>query len=269
MIKVLIVEDETLLRKGLIHTFDWTSVGCIVIGEAEDGISGLNLIEALDPDIVITDIRMPAMDGLEMLKIASATKKFTSILLTGHSEFDYAKKAVSLKVFEYLLKPIDEKQLTNTLLKAIEQINQEKLISALNDKGYSEFSPNFEKFFKKENNLDYYVKEALATIKNNYQTDLSVSVVAGDLQISKSYLCRRFKEQTDNTFVEFLNKYRVTKAIHLLDKGDLQIAQVAAEVGFNQYKNFAKVFKRYVGMTASEFINSNIRILDKDTSYSK
>ena len=122
MYRVMIVEDEELLRKGLIFTFDWASLNCLIVGEARNGKEGLEMIRTLNPDLVITDIKMPVMDGLTMLSQFKQAS-FESIIMTGFEEFDYAKKAIELNVAKYITKPIDEKELRAAIQDIIQKIN--------------------------------------------------------------------------------------------------------------------------------------------------
>ena len=115
MLKVLLVEDENLIRRGLQYKMDWTEVNCVVVGEAATGKEGLARMRELRPDIVITDIRMPDMDGLEMLREGRAVCPFHAIIISGYGEFDYAQQAIRLGVAEYLLKPVDVNELRNCL----------------------------------------------------------------------------------------------------------------------------------------------------------
>ena len=118
MKKVLVVEDEQLIRRGLIRQMDWESCGCRVVGEAVNGENGLMMIEKLRPQIVITDIRMPVMDGLEMLRRSKDQYGYQAVVISGYSEFEYAQKALAMNVSGYLLKPIDLQDL-NVLLKKL------------------------------------------------------------------------------------------------------------------------------------------------------
>jgi two-component system response regulator YesN len=263
MLKVLIVEDEDIIRKGLVYTFDWIKVDCTIVGEACDGQEGLKLIRVLSPDIVITDIRLPEIDGLKMIELASRTNAFCSIILTGYSEFEYAKQAVSLKVFEYLLKPVDEEKLAQTITRVHAYFEQMSLISRLKQKDSVSPLVDPEVFFASWTKPNYYVGQALRLIQSNYCGRLNIKGIASSLQVSCSYLSRKFKEETAHTFGEFLNKYRVQKAIEMLDQGNLRITEISDRVGFGEYKSFNSVFRRYVGMTCSEFAKSRVRIVYK------
>ena len=115
ILRVFIVEDEEMIRKGLVHTINWAGMGCLVVGSAADGRSGLSSILQKRPDVVITDIRMPEMDGLEMLERALAVYSFRIILLTSYADFDYARRAISLRACDYLLKPLRPGQVAEVM----------------------------------------------------------------------------------------------------------------------------------------------------------
>ncbi|MFM1567856.1 response regulator, partial [Helcococcus ovis] len=125
MYKVLLVEDELFIRRGLTYLFNWEKVNCTIIGEAENGQIGLEMIKKLNPDIVILDINMPILGGLDMLKQVK-NKNFESIILSGYDEFEYAKDAINQNAIAYLLKPVDYDELKNALNKAISNIKKNK-----------------------------------------------------------------------------------------------------------------------------------------------
>ena len=134
MYKVLIVEDEEMIRKGLHYTYDWLAKDCIVVGEAKNGKEGLEKIEELKPDIVLVDINMPLMNGIKMLEKSMGEYLYSAIIISGYDEFDYAKSAIKLGVSEYLLKPIDENQLFEAIDRAKEQIKIKKQYEIVRDK---------------------------------------------------------------------------------------------------------------------------------------
>ena len=107
-LKVIIVEDNPLTVRSLVETIDWSALGCYIAGTAYDGESGRKLILSEKPDILLTDIRMPQSNGLEMLEaVRDEVSECKVIVITGYEEFQYAVKAVKLSVFDYLLKPVD------------------------------------------------------------------------------------------------------------------------------------------------------------------
>lgn len=127
MFKVLIIDDEPIIRKGLRNIINWKNFECEVCGEASDGLKGIELINELHPEIIITDVRMPAMDGLTMIKeVKEALPGTKIIILTGYRDFDYAQDALKLGAFDYLLKPTKIDQLNSVIGKAVNDLKRQK-----------------------------------------------------------------------------------------------------------------------------------------------
>ncbi len=125
--KVFLVEDEIVTREGIRDSVDWASAGLRWCGEAPDGELALSMIEAEAPDILITDIKMPFMDGLELSRIVRRRLPQTRIvILSGHDEFRYAQEAIQLGVTDYLLKPVSAQELLDALLRIRTQIEEER-----------------------------------------------------------------------------------------------------------------------------------------------
>ena len=124
MKSVLVVEDELIIRKGLIRQVPWTEYGCVVKGEASNGRDGIHQIETLRPQIVITDVRMPVMDGLEMIRLTKERYPYRAIVISGYSDYEYVRKALSLSVADYLLKPVDLTQLGCLLRRNVAQLEE-------------------------------------------------------------------------------------------------------------------------------------------------
>ena len=127
MIKVIVVDDERFVRMGIVGETDWKTLGCEVVGEAENGLEALDLVHEKDPDLMICDIRMPKMNGLEMLKkLREEGNPVQVIFLTAYSEFSYAREALKLYAFDYLLKPFEDGELEDAILRAKERIETER-----------------------------------------------------------------------------------------------------------------------------------------------
>lgn len=257
MYKLIIVEDEEIIRKGLVHTIDWLSLDFTVVAEGKDGEEGIYLIEKYKPDLVITDIRMPKINGLEMINEAKKNNKFESIIITSYGEFEYAQKAISIGVKDYILKPIDE----GALFKKINEIkinidknriyeNIKKHTSNKNEMDLTNF-----KVYIDSKDVNSYVKYAIKKIKEEYNEKISIEGIADELGVSSSYLSRKFKNETSYTFLDMLNKYRVQKAVEILskDKYKFRVYEVAEKVGFSDYKHFCCIFKKYTNLSAKDF----------------
>ena len=124
--RVIVVDDEEEIREGIIRKIDWNALGYEVVGSAENGVEALELAEHLHPDVIMTDIKMSFMDGLQLCEhIAEKMPSVKMIIFSGFDDFEYAQKAIKLNVTEYLLKPVNAQELTQTLKKLKSQLDQE------------------------------------------------------------------------------------------------------------------------------------------------
>lgn len=132
--RIILVDDEEEVRKSIIKKIDWNAAGFQVVGDAENGEEALERIEALEPDVVLTDIRMPYMDGLTLAeKVRQRFPSTKIVIFSGYDDFEYAKQAIKLNVTEYILKPVNVEELT-AILKRIkanldEEIEQKRNVS--------------------------------------------------------------------------------------------------------------------------------------------
>ena len=244
MYRVLIVEDEDIIRKGIAYTMDWVGMGCTIVGEAANGQEGIDKIKELQPDIVLADIMMPVMDGIEMIRKVREIVSCKFVILTSYADFDYAKQAIDLDVSAYLMKPVDEEELKNSIAKIVLEIEKEHKLSQI-DKDTV--------FIKTEKENDY-IRHILDETKERYAEKISIETFSDELMVSASYLSRKFKESTGTSYLDFLNKYRVQQAVKLLETGKYKVYEVSDLTGFSDYKHFNTVFKRYTGCAPSEFV---------------
>ncbi|MEG1520236.1 MAG: response regulator [Clostridia bacterium] len=258
MIRVLIVEDEDMIRRGLIYTFNWLEMGCVIVADGANGLDGLEKIQKFTPDLVIADIKMPKMSGLEMVeKAQSQGYVFETIILTSYSDFDYAKTAIKLKVEDYILKPVNEDKLKAVIEKIsckVEEKNRTEQVAKVVTNAIQILNLEGIELNSIQSN---YVSKALAIIKEHYAEKISIEKIADELEVSASYLSREFKRYTSNTFLEFLNKFRIQRAVELLSGGQLKVYEVGEKVGFFDYKHFYDIFKKYAGMSPSGYINND------------
>jgi len=178
MLRVMIVDDEYYFREALKVSLRWNELGFIICGEAKNGREALEKLDELKPDIILVDINMPIMDGLDFVQeIRKAERACKIIILTGHSEFLYAKQAVQLGVYNYILKPVNEQELTDTLFKIKKNIDRERNIKIEFDK------------------LKQQVKESLPLLKDKFLNELiQGSLIRNENDIEKrmGYLGIRF-----------------------------------------------------------------------------
>ena len=223
-LRVVVVEDEYYVRKGIINSFDWNELECEVVGEAQNGKKGAVIIEELRPDVVVTDIEMPVMSGIEMVKLLK-NKQIEAgyIFLTAHQKFTYVHSALKLEAVDYLLKPFRYEELKQSLEKVREKLTGNSV--SVDDR------TELEKEIRAKNN---YVKEAISYVRDNYGKDISNITAANHLDINSAYFCRLFKKETGYTFGQYLTHYRVHIAAGLLTNFDIRVAEAAEQVGLRK-----------------------------------
>lgn len=253
LLKVIIVEDEDIIRKGLVSTLDWVEMDCMVVADAKDGIEGLEMILELKPDVVITDIKMPRLDGIGMLRQASSMLRFKSIILTSYAEFEYARQAIELKACDYLLKPVDEDKVKVLIERIHEEIEIERSAAVAMENAKKD-TFDLAKYIQMDKSESGYVAEAIRRIQSDYREKISIESISDDLMVSSSYLTRKFKEVTGHKFLDFLNLFRVQQAVKLLSTGRYRVYEISEMTGFTDYKHFCTVFKRYTSMSPMTYI---------------
>ena len=246
MIKVLIVEDENLIRKKLLHFIDYDALGMVVVADGTNGLEGVDLIKKYQPDIVLADINMPEKDGLDMIS-ETLDYDYIAIIISGYDYFSYAQRALKYGVTDYLLKPINLDDLKEALINAREIIYKKRNVISQKTDLENVVDISLDPLIK-----DTTVLEMIDYIKNNYQEKISISDLSKDLAYSESMLNRKFKKEVHITFNEYLNRYRINKAIDLLKNSDYNITEIAYMCGYSSAKYFARVFKKYLGMSPSD-----------------
>lgn len=252
MYKVMIVEDEDMVRNGIVMTIDWAALNCQVVGEAGNGQEGVDKAQCLKPDLVVTDLKMPRMDGVEMIaQLRSKGCQARFVILTAFGDFKFAQSALRLGVSDYLLKPLKDGDLEQALRRIISQMDGEKQTEK-----QTESSVNGFHLPKRTGNK--YVDEAIRYISEHYRQDITISTVADYLEISEGYLSRVFKRETDYTFTSYLSHYRIEIAMELLKNCRVKVYEVADQVGFGDTAWFSAQFKKILGVSPSEYQSSCI-----------
>ena len=240
MYKLLVVEDEDIIRKGLLYTIKWSELNCSIVGEARNGVEGEEAIRQMQPDIVIADITMPVKDGLEMIRDTIEEFDYAAIILSGYSEFEYAKSAIEYGVTAYLLKPLNTEELKKTILSAQKKIEERRRYRGQREEVLKTLA-------------DEAVGKMLEYLKKHYSEKILMSDLEKYCNYSGVVLNRRFKAQTGSTFNEYLNRYRIHMAVSML-RGGVSVHEVSTVCGFSEYKYFNTVFRKYVGYSPKDFI---------------
>lgn len=248
--KVLIVEDEDVIRRGLSMAFNWLEHGCTELLEAADGQEAIEKIRAHRPDIVLLDINMPFADGLEVLERTQKEYRYTSIVLTGYAEFEYARRAMAYDAVAFLLKPVDFNELHTALEKAI--VRRRSLLA------YEHYAENPNDAGKPllpagTRELSDTVRAMLDYVQEHHAEKLTVKAMAADLHYSENFLIRRFKEEMHLNFTDYLNRFRIQKATQMIRARRFTMQEISSDCGFTDYKYFKAVFKRYMCCSPREY----------------
>lgn len=219
MIKIAIVDDEELIRRGISYLLEEAKRSYQVVGMFENGQKALDFLMNYDVDVIITDIRMPVMDGLSFLqKLQQLGKKYQVIILSGYDDFAYAQQAIRFGVKEYLLKPINKDE----LYRAIDRNAAAKVES-------------------KERSVIAEVKEIL---EQEFDQPLDLNYLASRVYLTPKYLSKLFRTETGITIVGYLLSLRMEKAKKLLmENKELKSYEVAERVGYSDPVAFNKIFK--------------------------
>ena len=241
---VIVAEDEELLLNNLVQKIQKADPDFQVAGTAQTGDQALALIEQLSPDLVVTDIRMPVMDGITLLSRVREQSPFTKFIITsGFSDFEYARKSITLNFSDYLLKPVDPDELKEALTK----IKKEFQIAG-ND--YEEIF-NAQTAALTPSQIADLLKDFIV---NNYSEDINLNLIADNLNYSPSYLTKIFCQVYDCTPSRYLINLRMSHAQRLLlHEPGLSIKQIGEMCGYHDQGYFSRIFKKYTGKSPLEF----------------
>jgi two-component system response regulator YesN len=249
MYKVIVIEDETPVRRGILLTTDWVSLECVLAGEAANGEEGLKLALELSPDIIITDVKMPRMNGTEMVKaLKDSGSRSHIIMLTAYNDFNYVQSALRLGVKDYLIKPLKNGDLENSIQTVIDNMKHQIQTSFSENTLLS--VPNLP---PSEHMFNKYIAGAIKYIDSHCREDISLTTVARYLDISEGYLSRIFKKETSYTFTDYLIYYRIKLSMELLKDPRLKVYEVADAVGYSDTTYFSNQFKKIVGMSPTKY----------------
>ena len=242
MYHVFMADDEPWVLIGLKNLIDWKEEGFEIGGEARDGESAWERISHLSPDLIISDIRMPGLNGLDLLdKIRKTGTEAEVIFISGYTDFEYARSALRLGCSDYLIKPVEPGELLGAVRRIREkldvvhgeQTNEEKTSGYLSEK--------------------VLVKEVLAYIGKHYGENITLSEMAQKYRLSDGYFSGMIKKKTGKSFSEHLTEQRIRKAQEFLSSTNQSIAQIAQDVGYHDYFYFIKVYKKITGMTPAAY----------------
>ncbi|WP_059041992.1 response regulator [Paenibacillus rubinfantis] len=257
MWKVLLVEDEVFVRESVREIIAWEELGFTVCGEAGTGTEALEFIRREEPDLVITDIIMPDMDGVELLKQTRAEGHDSRfVMLTCMSDFEYVRQAMEYGASNYILKlSMSVNSLRDTLRKIRgELLSREPQASGtLPAEVAADRQPGALPLLHEEVTSHPEIQKILQYIHAHYAEDITVKSMSQLVMMGENYVSTLFKKKTGHTLIHYLHQVRVNHAIHYLRHSDLPVYEVGHRVGFLNDNYFIKIFKRLTGQTPSQY----------------
>lgn len=233
----LVIDDETHVFLAIKKIIDWKKYN-FTIEYAKNGKDGLNSINELNPSIVFLDMNMPVMNGIEFLE--SVHNKFPDtkfIIVSGYSNFSYAKAGIRYGASDYLLKPLDKVELENVVLKYLQP--------------FENVANN-----KEENDIYNIIEEIKVYIENNYFEDIKVSDFSEKYFFTKEYISKTFSKMYKIGIYEYVLKLRMERAKILLEENRLKITEISTRLGYSNNNYFSKAFKNYYGIPPSDYQNN-------------
>ncbi len=235
-LRVLLVDDEIMIREGFKRLFDWAAHDCEVVGEAADGMEALSRIDALCPDIVIMDINIPIMNGLKVIQLSRIKHPETAyVIVSGYDDFSYCREALRLQITDYILKPVNYDEFGSCI---------DNLKISLFERGVTHSDSALEE--RTINQLTRYLQEHLSE-------EISLSVLADEFHLSAQYISQLFKSEIGVNFLTYLTNIRMENAKKLLLATSLPISDISERSGYGDYRVFTKAFKKSEGVTPSQY----------------
>ena len=237
-LRVLLVDDEIMIREGFKRLFDWEAHNCEVVGEAADGMEALAKIDTLDPDIAIMDINIPIMNGLKVIQLSRIKHPNTAfVIVSGYDDFSYCREALRLQITDYILKPV----------------NYEEFGTCIDNLKISLFEQRISASAEPEKQEERTITGITRYLQEHLSEEVSLSVLAEEFHLNPQYISQLFKSEIGVGFLAYLTNIRMEKAKKLLLSTILSVAEVAEQSGYGDYRVFTKVFKKNEGITPSQY----------------
>ena len=237
-LRVLLVDDEIMIREGFKRLFDWEAHDCEVVGEAADGMEDLTQIDTLHPDIVIMDINIPIMNGLKVIQLSRVKHPdIAFVIVSGYDDFSYCQQALRLQITDYILKPV----------------NYEEFGGCIDTLKISLFERRVLETPEPEAQEGRTITSITRYLQEHMGEDVSLGVLSEEFHLNPQYISQLFKSEIGVGFLAYLTGIRMERAKKLLLTTDLPVAEVAEQCGYGDYRVFTKVFKKNENVTPSQY----------------
>lgn len=250
MIRIVIIDDEQLIRRGIRKIIEMSNGDYEITGEAADGEEGLKLLIGTSPDIAVVDVKMPKKNGLDMIENYASQKlgKTRFIILSAYDDYAFTRRAIKIGICDYLLKPINRFDFLRQLEETSSDLKRESRKQAEDSGG----KPGDGEWITMD-----AVERAIEYMDQHFYQELSLVCVAEKVHMHPNYFGNLFKKKMGVSYLTYLTNLRMEKAKELLDNPNLKVYEVCQIVGYYSTKHFSKVFKKYAGMTPNEYRDRN------------
>lgn len=247
MLKLLIVDDERDIRIGLGQYFPWSNFGYEVAGTASNAKEALQILENQHIDVMICDIKMPGLNGLDLISyIRSNNIPLAIVLLSGYGDFEYAQKAMELGVKRFLLKPTKHQELIDVFI----QLHKE--LTAPSEKKTDELQVVKSDKYNFGAISNPIIQMIVQHIDENFQS-VTLHSIAEHVRMNPSYISTFFKEKTSINISDYVNYIRMENAANLLLTTTYKSYEISDMIGYANAKHFSKKFQRHFGMSPIEY----------------
>lgn len=238
---LLLVDDEIAMIQIMKESIDWKKLGFQKVFTAYNSEEAKDILESSAIDILLCDIEMPGESGLELIRwIQGIYPEIVCIILTGYPDFNYARSAISLGVYQYLLKPVAFEELEEAVVSAIERIEGNITASGSSQPEASE-------------NIDNPIQIIKEYLEAHYNEVVTRKNIESLVHLNGDYINREFKKSTGYTLMEYIQHYRIIMAKKLLRETSLSMTEISVRMGYDSPAYFAKIFKRQTSLTPSEY----------------
>ncbi|MDE5564552.1 MAG: response regulator [Oscillospiraceae bacterium] len=249
MYRVLLVEDDSAVRFIYSKMKVWTACGFQIAEQKSNGRYALETLQKESFDLIFTDIRMPFVDGIEMLRALNDRGNTTPVVFaSSYDEFEYARQGLILGAFDYLLKPVEEKKLAQVLTRLKERLDQQAQANNLDEAVVKVFQDL-------EIDIDScrFIHQMAMYFSEHYGELFTINDIADAHGYSKDYFGKLFKQHFGATFHEVHSRVKIAYAIDLLHTGNYKAYEISDILGYSSVDYFTKVFKEITGETPSKF----------------
>lgn len=247
MSTILLVDDDILFQLAIVKQVDFARLGFDRVLTATDAAQAMTLLRQEPVDILLCDIEMPGQSGLDLIRwVSEQDLPVIVLLLTCHPNFDYAKEAIALKVFDYLLKPIRIEVLEERLQQALAKKAELLILS-----NYKTKKP------KKEKEKEDPVSRIRDYIEANIETELTREQLGKALFMNPDYVARIFREKQGQSLNDYIRNRRIARAKKLLRETDMPLSDICARIGYSYNTYFFNTFKKATGVSPNDYRSKN------------